>query len=447
MRMRAPIAVGTVIADKYRVENVLGEGGMGVVVRATHLVLQQAVAIKFLRRGEGVDPDAVKQFVGEAQAAARVQGDHVVRIYDVALLDDGTPYIVMEHLDGMSLANILADRGALSVHEAVDYASQVSQALVKTHAAGIVHGDLKPENIYVTGGGDTPRRIKLLDFGVSRILNGGGARPAGVVVGTPAYMAPEQFRAEAEPRSDLWAVGILLYEMLSGLPPFRADNFEAARELVASTRHAPLARLDVAPGLNEIIARCLEKKPGARYPSARELAAALEEHLPVESSIERSERLILRGRSSTSQRMAPTVVIANRRTGHGAWSWAALGVVAAVGVAITLVAVRGRSRPLPAKEPASALVASSPSLVPAELVPAGTTTATEPTPPEEQTAAPSPTVATTPPMASSTKRKRAPRAPRPTSTAEARRSAPNGEPPKLPEDEQPSADERYGTRK
>jgi serine/threonine-protein kinase len=347
-------AVGTIIADKYRVESVLGEGGMGVVVRATHLVLQQSVAIKFLRSRENVDADTVRQFVGEAQVAARVQGDHVVKIHDVALLPDGTPYIVMEHLEGLTLAAILADRGALSVRESVRYGSQICEALVEAHAAGIVHGDLKPENIYIVGGGDTPRRVKLFDFGISRILNGSGSGERGVIVGTPAYMAPEQFEGAAEVGSDLWAVGVLIYEMLNGLPPFRGDTFEKTREQVRGGRATPLGRLDMPAGLNDIIAHCLEKAPAARYANAMDLASALEEYLPVESSIERYQRVAMRGKQNTSQRVAPTVILPDRKKGQGTWGVAALGLVVVVGLVVALLIARARSHPAPSADTVAA---------------------------------------------------------------------------------------------
>lgn len=337
-----PVAVGTVIAERYRVDGILGEGGMGVVVVATHLVLQQRVAIKFLRREAMVDVDAVNRFIREAQAAAKVQSEHVVRVQDVAQLADGTPFIVMEYVDGMVLSTLLASQVRLPVRDAVRFAIQTCEALAEAHAAGIAHGDLKPDNIYIAGATDGARRVKLLDFGISRIIvEESTAETPSLVMGTPWYMPPEQFATGTiDHRADLWALGIVLYEMLSGETPFHGDTPEQIRARVFSESVAPIGRPDMPSGLNEVVLRCLEKDPRDRWPSAVELAAALELYAPIESSAQRLERASLRpGATSTSQRLVPTVLIPSRRPGS-MWALAVLGFVGIVGLLFILVSLR-----------------------------------------------------------------------------------------------------------
>lgn len=356
-------------------DGIIGEGGMGVVCMATHLVLNQRVAIKFLRREAMVDQDAVHRFVREAQAAAKIQSEHVVRVQDVAMLPDGTPYIVMEYLEGELLATILSTRGALPVREAIKYALQTCEALAETHAAGIVHGDLKPENIYIAGSGDGPRRVKLFDFGISKILVEKEKRPNPKhVMGTPAYMAPEQFESGTVSMScDVWALGTVLYEMLTGTPPFLADTPEQIRDRVISEPLTPVLRSDLPEGLNVVISRCLQKEASLRYPTILDLTAALEDYSPAESSLQRLEH-VKSSAVRTSQRLVPTVVVPNRKSNHGTWLLTALGLLAIVGLVIVLLVASRRlhlphasddsnataAAPAPSASPASSASAASP---------------------------------------------------------------------------------------
>ncbi len=439
--MAVPVSVGSVVAERYRVDGILGSGGMGVVVMATHLVLKQRVAIKFLRPEVLADANAVSRFVREAQAAATVQNEHVVRVQDVAALPDGTPYIVMEYVEGMVLSTLIASQGRLPVGEAVRYAVQTCEALAATHAAGIVHGDLKPENIYIAGTGGGPRRVKLLDFGISKIAleDAGGARPSDVVMGTPAYMAPEQFEAgSVQARSDIWALGAVLYEMLAGAPPFLGETPDEIRVGVMSEPIAPIGRPDMPPGLEDVIQLCLHKNPEERWGSAAELAAALEEYAPAGSAPQRHVSLPPAANVRTSQKFVPTVVLSNRqKTGYGTWAFAAIGM-AIVALVLMLVGATHhfRNAPLPIDlQPAA--VAAAPAAVPDE--PASTASASPAPPPAEPvmaiaTAAPSTSIAADPP-------KRTPgRRPKPRNGA---RTPGTADAPQTPPDD----GDRFGTRK
>lgn len=345
--MSIPVALGTVIDERYRVDRVIGEGGMGVVMQATHLVLAQPVAIKFLRQQAMGDADAVRRFVREAQAAAKVQSEHIVRVHDVAVLPNGAPYLVMEYVEGEVLSSMLSARGPLPIREAVRYAVQICEALAMTHAAGIVHGDLKPENIYIAGFGDSPRRVKLLDFGISKILYDEPGGHHDVLMGTPAYMAPEQFETgTVQACSDIWALGAVLYEMLAGAPPFLRDSPDEIRAAVMSEPVAPIGRPDMPPGLYALIQLCLKKDPAERWSSAAELAAALEEHAPLESTAQRLISLPPPPTVRTSQKFVPTVVLSDRRKGHGTWAVAAIGM-AIVGLVLLLVGAMRHLRTTP----------------------------------------------------------------------------------------------------
>jgi serine/threonine-protein kinase len=224
---------GEVIATKYRVERVLGAGGMGVVVAAHHLQLETRVAIKFLLPGTLKDADAVARFAREARAAAKITNEHVARVFDVGALETGAPYIVMEFLDGVDLATRLRSQGPLDIEEAVEFLLQICEALAEAHALGIVHRDLKPANLFCFRRPDGLPWIKILDFGISKTLHteGFSAQAAftqsAAIMGSPRYMSPEQMQSarNVDARSDIWALGIVLYELLAGRPPFKAKRY------------------------------------------------------------------------------------------------------------------------------------------------------------------------------------------------------------------------------
>jgi serine/threonine-protein kinase len=360
------LAPGVVIGERYRIDRMLGQGGMGIVVQATHLVLEQRVAIKFLRREAMSDPDAVRRFVREAQAAAKVQSEYVVRVQDVASLPDGTPFIVMEYVEGVGLAPLMASRGALPIREAVRYALQTCEALAATHAAGIVHGDLKPENIFIAGS-DGPRRVKVLDFGISKIVF---EEQPSVILGTPSYMAPEQLSGgTVTTTADIWALGVLLYEMLAGTLPFRGDGVEGLVKSVTRENVPPIQRADLPAGLFDVVQRCLEKDASRRWANAAALVAALEPF--AESATERVEQVSMPVNVVSTQRHAPTVVVSRREGGYGGWVLLA-AVIGIAGVVLVTVSITRRARPVDLDRPTSAAV-------PAQVAPA-------PAPPEVQTA-------------------------------------------------------------
>ncbi len=282
--MIAPdLSSGTILAEKYRIERVLGRGGMGVVVAAEHLTLNQPVALKFLTPEACQQPHAVNRFLREARLAVRIQSEHVARIMDVGVLDGGAPYIVMELLEGEDLDRVLA-RGALRVQSAVDYVLQVCVAVAEAHALGIVHRDLKPANLFLTRRRDGSPLIKVLDFGISKALAGNDlASPtvtaSAAVMGSPRYMAPEQIRdsAHVDARADVWALGAIMYQLLSGAPPYDADTVPALLAKIIADPFPPLRERvpDIHPRLSQLVSRCLEKDLERRARSVAEVARDL----------------------------------------------------------------------------------------------------------------------------------------------------------------------------
>ena len=288
-----PVRVGQVLAGKYRVERLLGAGGMGVVVAARHLRLaDQPVAIKFLQRSALSNRDAVERFQREAHAMSLLRSDHVVRVNDVDALPDGTPYMVMEYLQGEDLGAVLRQWPRLAVGDAVAFVLQACEAVAEAHANGIVHRDIKPQNLFLTTAVDGSPRVKVLDFGISKM--GGTAEPAlsltesNAVMGSPLYMSPEQLRStrSADARSDIWALGAVLYELLTGQPPYNAESAPALYAKMLEERPAPphTLRPDMPVDLSHVVLRCLERDPGARFQSAAELASALEPFGPAHMS-------------------------------------------------------------------------------------------------------------------------------------------------------------------
>ena len=279
----APVREGDLLAGKYRVERVIGVGGMGVVVAARHLHLDVRVALKFLLPSLKQDGEIVARFLREGQAAARIKSEHVGRIMDVGSFDDGSPYLVMEYLEGRDLAAELASRGRLSVAEAVAHVLQALEALAEAHQSGIVHRDLKPSNLFLTRRADGSALIKVLDFGISKAAFGEGGeavltRSQGIM-GSPQYMSPEQIRSakRVDQRSDIWSTGVILHELVTGTPPFRSDNVGGIlASIVADPPSSPSTlQPGLPPAFDAVIARCLQKSPEARFQTVAELAVAL----------------------------------------------------------------------------------------------------------------------------------------------------------------------------
>jgi len=266
------------LLDKYRVESVLGVGGMGAVVAARHLKLDQVVAIKVLLPDKLEEPEFVARFEREARASASIQSDHIVKVTDVGTLDSGTPYLIMERLEGEDLQTLLRLRRSLPIDEALEIVMQTCEVLSEAHALGIVHRDLKPANLFCVPRPDGRPFVKVLDFGISKLM-GEELTAVHGLMGSPAYMSPEQIRAaeSVDARADIWAIGVVLYEMLTGFVPFNARTLPGILTSIAIQPAPPIRRfrLDVSPGLESVVQKCLEKDPSNRYASANELMDAL----------------------------------------------------------------------------------------------------------------------------------------------------------------------------
>jgi eukaryotic-like serine/threonine-protein kinase len=276
---------GDIIADKYRVEQEIGRGGMGVVVAATHLDLDQRVAIKVLQKSAAYNQDAMARFLREARAAAKIRSEHVARVMDVGKLSDGLTYIVMEFLDGSDLADVLVKDGPMRITTAADYILQACEGIAAAHAAGIIHRDIKPANLFLARQPGRTNVIKILDFGVSKFSKNaiaaadGSATQTGQVFGSPIYMSPEQLDSTIpiDGRTDIWALGIVLYELLAGKPPF---NGKSSANIMTSIMRDPAPKLravraDVPEALEEVVMRCLEKEREQRFSTVIDLAEAI----------------------------------------------------------------------------------------------------------------------------------------------------------------------------
>ena len=280
----SPVTEGQILAGKYRVERVLGSGGMGVVVAAWHLELEQRVAVKFLHPLALERADTAERFRREARSAAKIRSEHVARVIDVGIMEGGVPYMVMEYLEGHDVQDEMAKLGMLPIADAIDYVLQAIEALAEAHAAGIVHRDLKPANLFIATRPDGTRIVKVLDFGISKSLLGGSVAElsltrTSVLIGSPLYMSPEQMRSakDVDTRTDIWSLGVILYEMITGRPPYTGDSIPALCASLLSDTPVPMRslRADVPPLLEEAITHCLAKDRAERYHSVSELARAL----------------------------------------------------------------------------------------------------------------------------------------------------------------------------
>jgi serine/threonine protein kinase len=286
--LHEPDLVGRTIDGKYRVQGVLGRGGMGTVFEAEHLVLSRQVAVKVLHPSQARKKNAVLRFHQEARAAGAIGHPNICEVYDLGTLGDGRPYLVMEKLAGETLADRIALEGGLAFGEVIDALIQVLSALVVAHHKGIVHRDIKPENVFLTRRVGCPPLVKLLDFGVSKMIS----RPVeeqtgdvdltriGMVMGTPHYMAPEQARGDRDldGRVDLYACGVIFYEALTGRRPFAAPNHDAllVQILTATPRPASTLRPALPPAFDEVIARAMARSREERYGTAEDFQRELQ---------------------------------------------------------------------------------------------------------------------------------------------------------------------------
>jgi eukaryotic-like serine/threonine-protein kinase len=311
----APPGVGQELAGKYLVGEVLGEGGMGTVYAATHRDLDRPVAIKVLREELAAAPDLLARLMLEARAAARIHSEHVCRVLDVGRLESGAPYIVMEYLVGADLGALLETQGPLGETAAVDYLLEACEAVAEAHAAGIIHRDLKPENLFLARRPDGSAVIKVLDFGISKATGLAGAQSPSTLtsptsaLGSPHFMAPEQMSAahDADARADIWALGAILYQLVSGALAFDGESLPAVCAAVLQANPIPVRQRapHVTPELERAIHRCLSKNRDDRFRTVAELASAIAPlgSTRARTSLSRIARLLdgsdgLRGRSS-----------------------------------------------------------------------------------------------------------------------------------------------------
>ena len=270
-------SLGKVIAGRYRLEARVGEGGMGVVYRARHVLIDRVVAVKLIRPDLRGETHLRAWMLREARAANRVDHAHIIDIHDIGETDDGELYLVMEYLVGTALSAELA-RGPMPIQRGVDILEQMCAALARAHDLGVVHRDLKSDNILLTSRGGRKDFVKILDFGLAALAHDPRLAPKGAVFGTPEYMSPEQARGEqAGPQSDLYALGILFYEMLAGQLPFRSNDRETLLEMqrTAVAPRPSLTRKDCHPVAERIVLKLLEKDPRKRFRDGHHLLEEL----------------------------------------------------------------------------------------------------------------------------------------------------------------------------
>jgi serine/threonine-protein kinase len=276
------VEIGDVLVGKYKVESILGQGGMGVVIAAMHLHLQERVALKFLRPGAGKSEEFNARFLREAQVTAKLRSEHIVKVSDVGTLESGAPYMVMEYVSGTDLRTLIKKEAPLPIPRAIDYIVQACEGLAEAHSFSVVHRDLKPSNLFVTTRRDGSDLVKVLDFGISKanLVHASEMEDltaAGALLGSPKYMSPEQLMntAQADERSDVWSLAVVLYEMLTGAPPFVAESHAATCMRVLGTGPPPSLcekRNDVPPELEAAIFRALDRNLEQRTPNVAEFA-------------------------------------------------------------------------------------------------------------------------------------------------------------------------------
>jgi serine/threonine-protein kinase len=321
---------GTLVGGKYLLERYIAEGGMGAIASGRHVELDEPIALKFLKPefvGQDKSGTLCGRFVREARATLKIKSEHVPRIFDVSTLPDGIPFIVMELLSGEDLDKRLEREGPMAVAVAVDVVMQSLEALAAAHALGMVHRDFKPANLFVSKGLDGSDVVKVLDFGIAKLVDQNGAGDQGLtgtsaVMGSPRYMAPEQMRSsrDVDARADVWAVGTTLYELLVGEPGF---NGETLTQVCASILQDDLGsvcvrRPDVPPGLDEVVRRCTAKRASDRYANVAELAAALAPFGAQPTAYESARRVArvlgVAGRASDPGAHATTIAMGSGST-------------------------------------------------------------------------------------------------------------------------------------
>ena len=363
--------IGTTFDHRYKIDRLLGEGGMGFVYLARHKVIDKRVAVKVLRPELAKDEEIFERFVQEARAASSIGNPHIVDVSDFGDLPDGSKYFVMEHLDGVSLSQIIDSPDELSIDRICHIALQLAAGLAAAHNAGIIHRDLKPDNIFIVHRGNDPDFVKILDFGIAKVTTDATTRltRAGAVFGTPHYMSPEQAAgAPLDHRADIYSLGVMLYELASRQLPFNADNFMGILTQHMYKAPVPLRALESAPycppAVEAVILKCLSKRPEARYQTMEEIHADM---LVVRAGGVPGAVTEMMARSGGFDvphdyfaRLSPTVVPATPPTKRTPWPryvWVT-GAAAAVGIVVAIFVVAGSStghEPRPVSAPTAAV--------------------------------------------------------------------------------------------
>lgn len=396
MTTPAPSVVqpGDVLLGKYRVERVLGRGGMGMVVAATHVGLSGLVAIKVMLPEMVDHPEAIGRFLREARAAGRLRGEHVARVHDVGTLENGVPYMVLEYLEGQDLDQELSSRGILGVGEAAAHVAQVCEALIEAHGQGIIHRDLKPANLFLTRRPNGSTCVKVLDFGISKDLTGSDnpnhkLTQTGSIMGSPHYMSPEQLidSKSVDARCDVWALGVILYELVTATMPFSAATMPEVVAKVLSADPVPPSQLrpGIPPGFDELITRAIEKDRDKRFSSVHDFLQALlpfvNENEPRTSAprlmmpsaprLENSQSAVTWEHVTVPSLPPPAATTIPRSSGRMFVIGGVVAIVAVLGIAVLLVGgPKGRESKEHADSVSSSMMDTSSATSPPVMTPA-----------------------------------------------------------------------------